>query len=114
MKVKANMTIKAKVDNNVVAVKVIDPNYSDHAIEVQMEEGIFKGAYCIVKKEDIVKKKITNRYCIQVNDFNYKTGKWSFKAYKYCETIEECKKFTRHFGYREYRILDRMTKEYFM
>lgn len=46
--------LKAKIDNNVVSVKIIDSNYNDYAKEVIIMEGTHKGRYAIVENDNII------------------------------------------------------------
>lgn len=46
--------MKAKIDNKILKVKVIDPNYNDHAKEVQILEGIHKGRLSIIENNDMI------------------------------------------------------------
>ena len=46
--------MKAKIDNNIVTVKMVNANYNDHACEVQILEGTHKGNYTIVENTDII------------------------------------------------------------
>lgn len=65
--------MKAKVNNKIVDVEIIDKNYNNESVEVELLSGTFKGCRTIVLKSDLVKeKKPFKRYIIQVKDFNYK------------------------------------------
>ena len=48
--------MKANIDNKVLEVKVIDANYNENSVEVELLEGNFKGYRAIVKKEDLVQE----------------------------------------------------------
>lgn len=48
--------MKAKIDSNIVTVKMVNANYNDHACEVQILEGSHKGNYTIVENIDIIEE----------------------------------------------------------
>jgi len=48
--------MKAKIDNKIVTVKMVNANYNDHACEVQIVNGQWKGNYTIVENADIIEK----------------------------------------------------------
>ena len=104
--------MKAKIDNKIVEVEVINPKYNDESMEVKLLEGSFKGYNAIVLKRDLIKEKKQKRYCVQVEDFNYITGQWYWKIERYCETEGEAMKIrSKHFNVK-CRILDRTEKKY--
>lgn len=45
--------MKAKIDNDELEVKIVDDNYSDEQVEVELQEK-FVGAYAIIDKDDII------------------------------------------------------------
>lgn len=112
--------MKAMINNQVLDVRMINSNYNDHAKEVEIIEGTFKGNYCIVENHDfIVEKPVKKnyRYYVQRNDFDYITGKWTWKLYAKAETYEEAMKKINNIMYNNagdkmYRIFDRMEREY--
>lgn len=104
--------MKVKIDNNILEVKIINKNYNSECAEVEILEGNHKGVYCIVKKSDLIKPKKTKRFLVQVQDFNYSTGKWSWKNYVYYETIEEARRIKLAYSNIGSRILDRENNEY--
>lgn len=105
--------MKARINNDVVEVKVIDSNYNEHASEVKILSGTFQGKCTIVENEDLIPEKPikTKRFLVQVPDFSYRTETWKFKAWGYAETIEEAREINRK-AWDGSRILDRWTKEY--
>lgn len=50
--------MKAMINNQLLTVEIKDNNYNDHAVEVVILEGTFKGKYTIVEKKDLVKPSI--------------------------------------------------------
>ncbi|WP_252225345.1 MULTISPECIES: hypothetical protein [unclassified Clostridium] len=46
--------MKAKIDNKVLRVEMVDSNYNDHASEVRIIEGTFNGRLCIVENTDLI------------------------------------------------------------
>lgn len=48
--------MKAKIDNKIVTVKMINANYNDTSAEVELLEGTFQGRRAIVNKCDIIKE----------------------------------------------------------
>lgn len=107
--------MKAKIDNKIVEVKVINPKYNNDSVEVELLEGSFKGFNAVVLKKDLikeVKEKKQKRYCIQVEDFNYTTRRWYWKVERYCETEEEAFKIANKLFNIKRRILDRVEKRY--
>lgn len=68
--------MKAKIDNNIVTVKMVNANYNDHASEVQILEGTHKGNYTIVENTDIIEevKTIKQLETLVKNDIKDFTG----------------------------------------
>ena len=50
--------IKAKINNKILKVKIVDTNYNDDSVEVIIQEGTFKGRYAIILKSDIIDNRI--------------------------------------------------------
>ena len=48
------MKVKARINNKIVDVEIIDGNYNDHAKEVKVLNGTFKGKYTIVENNDFI------------------------------------------------------------
>ncbi|OSA95764.1 UNVERIFIED_ORG: hypothetical protein B2H93_04900 [Clostridium botulinum] len=46
--------MKAKINNKVLRVEMVDNNYNNHASEVRVMEGTFKGRLCIVENTDLI------------------------------------------------------------
>lgn len=46
--------MKAKIDNKVLRVEMVDNNYNDHASEVRILDGTFAGRLCIVENTDLI------------------------------------------------------------
>jgi len=110
--------MKAKIDNNILEVKVINSNYNDHAKEVEILEGIFKGVYAIVENHDFIIEQPTNknfRYYVQRSE--QCENKRKTATIKKCETLEESKQIkarhdkSNHSNIYSYYILDRMENE---
>lgn len=53
--------MKAKIDDNVWSVKIIDSNYDDDKIEVKILDGQFQGKNCIINKSDLITKGIKSK-----------------------------------------------------
>jgi len=105
--------MKARIDNRIEEVEIIDANYNDYAVEVKTIGGKFDGVYAIVEKQDLIKEKKTKRFLVQMQDFNYDTKTYYYKSFGYCETIEEARKLkSKAPSICNTRILDRWTKEY--
>lgn len=45
--------MKAVIDNNLIEIKIINPHYNDHAVEVEMLSGTWGGYRCIVEKSNL-------------------------------------------------------------
>ena len=56
--------MKAKIDNNVWNIKIVDSNYDVDRVEVKILEGQFKGKNCIINKSDLVTKGIKSKIVI--------------------------------------------------
>lgn len=50
--------MKAKIDNKVLGVKVINMNYNESSAEVVITEGNHKGCHAIVRHKDLIKDSI--------------------------------------------------------
>lgn len=51
--------MKAKINNQILRVQIINNNYNDHAVEVKILEGTFSGKCAIVEKADLITSKYT-------------------------------------------------------
>lgn len=73
--------MKAKIDNRVTEVQIINEYYNEHAVEVKIAEGLHKGNFCIVEKKDLVKEKKQKKF--KMSNVEYHKGvSMSFGEYK--------------------------------
>lgn len=64
--------MKAKIDNKVTGIVVINENYNEHAVEAKITDGIHAGMYCIVEKKDLIKERKQKKY--RMSDVEYHKG----------------------------------------
>lgn len=50
--------MKAKINNKEISVRIINQNYNEYSVEVEILEGTFKGKYTIVDKKDLIKPSV--------------------------------------------------------
>lgn len=60
--------MKAMINNQLLTVEVKDVNYNDHAVEVEILEGTFKGKYIIVEKKDLVRPSLAKIITVAKNE----------------------------------------------
>lgn len=104
--------MRALIDNKIQKIRIVNLNYNDDSVEVELLDGAFKGAYAIVSKSDLIKERKQKRFCVQIQDFNYVTGKWHWKVYYYCETEKEAMKHRIKYSNIRSRIFDRVEGKY--
>lgn len=108
--------IKAKINNKILSVKIVDNKYNNHAKEVVILEGAFQGKYTIVENSDFIRETKTNRYYVQQTDFI--NGVWKWVLYAKGETYKEAVNriggsMYNHCGDKIFRILDRQENKYY-
>jgi hypothetical protein len=109
--------MKAKIDNKILKVRIINNNYNDHAKEVEILEGTFMGVYTIVKNKDFIEDKKEYRYYLQRTETEY--TKCKTITLKKFETLEDAQKMKKkcdhsnHSNIYSYRILDRKDRVYY-
>ena len=64
--------MKANIDNKALEVRIINPDYNEHAAEVEILEGPHKGAYAIVEKSDLQEEARPKKY--KMSDVEYHKG----------------------------------------
>jgi DNA-binding transcriptional regulator YhcF (GntR family) len=110
--------MKAKIDNKILNVRIINANYNEYAVECEILEGNFKGAYTIVENTDLIKEKKNFRYYVQRTQEPDLNERRKTTTKRKCETLEEAKKVKskyvdcNHSNIYSYKILDRITGEY--
>lgn len=109
--------MKAKINNNILEVRIINSNYNDHAKEIEILEGTFKGVYAIVENNDFIIEQPTKkyfRYYVQRSEQGGDIFKKKTTTIKKCETLKEAKQVkakhdnVNHSNIYSYYILDRM------
>jgi len=70
--------MKAKVDNRVVLVQIVNENYNEHAVEAVIQEGSHKGIYTIIEKHDLLDEKQPKKLKYKMLDVEYHKGQKMF------------------------------------